>query len=229
MWKPCFQCERLYIRWRHNLITIGYTYILYRIVRRDFWQRNQLYLVHTTMKNAHIWHKPYTILQYMEYWSTEVWLLQHCSSTYEVLSTQVLQVLVPGIRYILPTPVTTAFILEYCLLFTMHSENCFFLGGFRSSQIVVSSAASAVLTLVNGRAAGCGEGGTAPALNLSSWRDDEKTQYFLLCNLAFRKARRQTSSNTFVDRVVIEYYTLHCWSTQIRSSVERRKDRNEHM
>jgi hypothetical protein len=82
-----------------------------------------------------------------------IWLMQHCSNTYEVLSTQVLQVLVPGIRNILPRPVTTTSTLEYCLLFIMHSENCVFLGWFQSSKILDSTAESAVFTLVEGRAA----------------------------------------------------------------------------
>jgi hypothetical protein len=82
-----------------------------------------------------------------------------------------------GIIY--STPVTTASTLEYCLLFIMHSENCFFLGGFQSSKILVSTAESAVFTLVEGRAAGCGEGATAPAFHSSSWRDGEKTHFFV--------------------------------------------------
>ena len=60
------------------------------------------------------------------------------------------------------------------VLFTMHSGNRFFLGGLWSSKIVISSAASAVLTLVNARAVGCGAGATAPALvHLLSWRARE--------------------------------------------------------
>ena len=49
-------------------------------------------------------------------------------------------------------------VLQYVELFTvysMHSENCLFLGGFQSSEILVSTAESAVFTLcsrrVNGR------------------------------------------------------------------------------
>jgi hypothetical protein len=59
----------------------------------------------------------------------------------------------------------TASTLEYCLLFILHSENCFFLGEFQSSKILVSTAGSAVSSLVEGRAAGCGEGATAPAFH----------------------------------------------------------------
>jgi hypothetical protein len=61
----------------------------------------------------------------------------------------------------------------------MHSENCLFLGGFQSSEILVSTAESAVFTLVEGRAAGCGEGATASAFHSSSWRDGEKTHFFV--------------------------------------------------
>ena len=68
---------------------------------------------------------------------------------------------------------------EYCLLFIMHSENCFFLGGFQSSKILISTAESAMFTLVEGGAAGCSEGATAPAFHSLSWRDGEKTHFFV--------------------------------------------------
>ena len=79
--------------------------------------------------------------------------MQHCSTTYEVLRTRYPSPTSTCTRhtgYILPTPVTTASTLEYCLLFILHSENCIFLGGFQSSKILVSTAATTVFTLVEG-------------------------------------------------------------------------------
>jgi hypothetical protein len=87
----------------------------------------------------------------------------------------------------------------------MHSENCLFLGGFQSSELLVSTAESAVFTLVEGQAADCGEGATAPAFHSSSLRDGEKTHFFCVLNFGTRRrARQPTSLNKIVDRFVNE-------------------------
>ena len=112
---------------------------------------------------------------------------------------------------------------EYCLRFTMHKRNCFILGGFWSSKIVVSSAASAVLTFFIWRAIlGCGEGAIALALYASSWRNRDRRHF--LCFAIQHSGKRGGIVDRFVKN---EYFTLR-WSTQIKCSVEGRNDRNEH-